>query len=129
MSLLIAWAYFHKWYEDESDLSSNFLLIAPNIIVLDRLRADFDGLRIFHEDPVLPENGYEGQNWQDDFQVTLHVQDEIGIVSETGNIFLTNFTVCSSTDRRRASRTRIRPTIFWGGGRRGRRTNRRSISG
>lgn len=89
-SLLIAWAYFHKWYEPGSDLSANFLLIAPNIIVLDRLRTDFDGLRIFYDDPVLPENGYEGQNWRDDFQVTLHVQDEIGVVSETGNIFLSN---------------------------------------
>jgi type III restriction enzyme len=90
MSLLLAWAYFHKRYERDSDLSTNFLLIAPNIIVLDRLRVDFGGLRIFHTDPVLPDNGYEGQNWQDDFQITLHVQDEIGPISDTGNIFLTN---------------------------------------
>lgn len=90
MSLLIAWAYFHKRYEPASDLSNNFLVIAPNIIVLDRLRTDFNGLRIFYEDPVLPENGYEGHNWQDDFQITLHIQDEVGHVSETGNIFLTN---------------------------------------
>ncbi|MBI1815340.1 MAG: DEAD/DEAH box helicase family protein [Deltaproteobacteria bacterium] len=90
MSLLIAWAYFHKRYERGSDLSTNFLVIAPNIIVLDRLRQDFDGLGIFHKDPVLPENGYEGRDWQNDFQVTLHVQDEIGVVSDTGNIFLTN---------------------------------------
>ncbi len=90
MSLLIAWAYFHKRYESGSDLSTNFLVIAPNIIVLDRLREDFDGLGIFHNDPVLPENGYEGRDWQNDFQVTLHVQDEIGVVSDTGNIFLTN---------------------------------------
>ncbi|MGH8012092.1 MAG: DEAD/DEAH box helicase family protein [Candidatus Binataceae bacterium] len=90
MSLLVAWAYFHKRYEAGSELSTNFLLIAPNIIVLDRLRRDFDGLRIFHDDPVLPENGYEGQNWRDDFQPVLHVQDQIGAVAETGNIFLTN---------------------------------------
>lgn len=90
MSLLVAWAYFHKRYEPASDLSTNFLVIAPNIIVLDRLRTDFNGLRIFYEDPVLPENGHEGNNWQDDFQITLHVQDEIGHVSDTGNIFLTN---------------------------------------
>jgi hypothetical protein len=33
-------------------------VIAPNIIVLDRIRKDFDGLRIFlKDDPVLPENG------------------------------------------------------------------------
>ncbi|MEI9478088.1 MAG: DEAD/DEAH box helicase family protein [Deltaproteobacteria bacterium] len=90
MSLLIAWAYFHKRYEPGSDLSTNFLVIAPNIIVLDRLRDDFDGLKIFYHDPILPENGYEGQNWHDDFQITLHVQDEIGVISDTGNIFLTN---------------------------------------
>ena len=90
MSLLIAWAYFHKRYEADSDLSANFLLIAPNIIVLDRLRVDFDGLRIFFTDPVLPDNGYEGLNWRDDFQITLHVQDQIGVLSDTGNIFLSN---------------------------------------
>ncbi|MGH7917077.1 MAG: DEAD/DEAH box helicase, partial [Candidatus Binataceae bacterium] len=90
MSLLIAWSYFHKRYEPGSELSANFLVIAPNIIVLDRLRRDFDGLRIFHDDPVLPDNGYQGQNWLDDFQLTLHVQDAIGAVSDSGNIFLTN---------------------------------------
>jgi type III restriction enzyme len=90
MSLLIAWCYFHKRYEPDSELSTNFLLLAPNIIVLDRLLVDFDGLRIFYEDPILPPNGCEGQNWQDDFQPTLHVQDQIGHVSDTGNIFLSN---------------------------------------
>jgi type III restriction enzyme len=45
LSLLIAWSFFHRLYEPGSALSRNFLLIAPNIIVLDRLRADFDGMR------------------------------------------------------------------------------------
>ena len=90
MSLLLAWAYFHKRYEPDSDLSTNFLITAPNIIVLDRLRTDFDGLKIFHEDPILPENGYEGQSWRDDFQISLHIQDEVSGISQTGNIFLTN---------------------------------------
>jgi len=90
MSLLIAWAYFHKRYEAGSDMSINFLVIAPNIIVLDRLMDDFNGLEIFYNDPVLPDNGYEGQDWQNDFQITLHIQDRIGLISDTGNIFLTN---------------------------------------
>jgi type III restriction enzyme len=90
MSLLMAWSYFHRLYEPDSDLSTNFLLIAPNIIVLDRLRTDFDGARIFYEDPLLPDNGHEGQNWQDDFQMTVHIQDEIGLVAPQGNLFLTN---------------------------------------
>src|ERR1017187_10445675 len=90
LSLLIAWSFFHKLYEAGSTLARNFLLIAPNIIVLDRLRADFDGLRIFFNDPVLPDNGHAGQNWRDDFQVALHIQDDVRIVRPTGNIFLTN---------------------------------------
>jgi len=90
MSLFITWCYFHKLYEEGSQLATNFLLIAPNIIVLDRLRTDFDGLKIFFSDPLLPDNGYEGQNWQDDFQMTVHIQDDVSIVRKTGNLFLTN---------------------------------------
>lgn len=90
LSLLIAWSYFHKLYEPGSALARNFLVIAPNIIVLDRLRADFDGLRIFFNDPVLPDNGHAGHNWRDDFQIALHIQDDVRIVRPTGNIFLSN---------------------------------------
>lgn len=90
LSLLIAWSFFHKLYEPGSELSRNFLVIAPNIIVLDRLRADFDGLKIFFSDPILPDNGIAGQNWRDDFQLTLHIQDDVRVVRDTGNLFLTN---------------------------------------
>ena len=58
--------------------------------MLDRLKKDFDGLRIFCTDPVLPDNGYDGRNWRDDFQLTVHLQDEVRVVRSTGNIFLTN---------------------------------------
>ncbi|OGB73678.1 type III restriction endonuclease subunit R [candidate division Kazan bacterium RIFCSPHIGHO2_01_FULL_44_14] len=90
LSLILAWSYFHKMYEEYSHLARNFLVITPNIIVLDRIRSDFDGLKIFFQDPVVPDNGFEGKNWRDDFQLTLHIQDEIGVVNKTGNIFLTN---------------------------------------
>lgn len=89
-SLLIAWSYFHKLYEADSTLSTNTLLVAPNIIVLDRLRVDFDGARVFYDDPVLPPNGYEGRDWKADFQLTVHVQDDIGHVAPHGNLFLSN---------------------------------------
>ena len=90
MSLALAWSFYHKLYEPESELSRNFLVIAPNIIVLDRLYRDFQGLRIFFIDPVIPHNGFDGRNWQDDFQLTLHKQDEVRVTHQTGNIFLTN---------------------------------------
>ena len=90
LSLVLAWSFFHKLYEPGSELARNFLVIAPNIIVLDRIYRDFQGLRIFFEDPVIPDNGVNGRNWRDDFQLTLHRQDEVRITRPTGNIFLTN---------------------------------------
>jgi type III restriction enzyme len=90
LSLALAWSFYHKLYEPESALARNFLVIAPNIIVLDRIYKDFQGLRIFFEDPVIPDNGADARNWRDDFQLTLHVQDEVRITRPTGNIFLTN---------------------------------------
>ncbi|MBU6509649.1 MAG: DEAD/DEAH box helicase family protein [Gammaproteobacteria bacterium] len=90
LSLLLAWNYFHKLYESDSTLARNFLLIAPNIIVLDRLRRDFDGLKIFFNDPILPPNGFEGRNWRDDFQLAVHIQDDVRVVRPVGNLFLTN---------------------------------------
>ncbi|MFO2563998.1 DEAD/DEAH box helicase family protein [Legionella pneumophila serogroup 1] len=90
ISLLITWCYFHKKYGTNSGLSMNFLIVAPNIIVLDRLKVDFDGLTIFHQDPLLPYNGYLGKNWKDDFNPVVHIQDEVGNISDDGNIYLTN---------------------------------------
>jgi len=90
LSLALAWSFFHKLYEPDSQLARNFLVITPNIIVLDRVYRDFQGLRIFFDDPVLPDNGVDGRNWRNDFQLTLHKQDEVNITRPTGNIFLTN---------------------------------------
>jgi type III restriction enzyme len=90
LSLVLAWSFFHKVYETDSNLARNFLVITPNIIVLDRIYHDFQGLRIFFKDPVLPDNGFDGRNWHDDFQLTLHKQDEVHVTQPTGNIFLTN---------------------------------------
>jgi type III restriction enzyme len=90
LALVLVWSFFHKTYEESSDLARNFLVIAPNIIVLDRIRKDFDGLKIFFDDQMVPENGYAGNDWKADFQLKLHIQDEINLTSKTGNIFLTN---------------------------------------
>lgn len=90
MGLTLVWSYFHKLYEAESSLSKDFLVIAPNIIVLNRLRKDFDGLKMFFEEPFIPDNGYYDRDWKNNFQLTLHIQDELKPITESGNIFLTN---------------------------------------
>jgi len=90
LALALVWSYYHKLYEPGSGLARNFLVIAPNIIVLDRIRKDFEGLRVFHEDPMIPDNGYQDHDWQEDFQLDLHIQDNVNVVNPLGNIFLTN---------------------------------------
>lgn len=90
MALCLVWSYFHKLYENNSTLSKNFLIIAPNIIVLNRLRKDFDGFKMFFEEPFIPENGFGDKDWKNDFQLSLHIQDELKPIAETGNLFLTN---------------------------------------
>lgn len=100
LALTLVWSYFHKLYEAESGLARNFLVIAPNIIVLDRIRKDFEGLKVFYEDPMLPDNGFMDKDWQEDFQLDLHIQDDVHISNPIGNIFLTNIhRVYESNDR------------------------------
>lgn len=90
MGLTLVWSYFHKLYEADSTLSKDFLVIAPNIIVLNRLRKDFDGLKIFFDEPFIPDNGFDDKDWKNDFQLTIHIQDDLKPITESGNIFLTN---------------------------------------
>ncbi len=55
ISLVIAWQYFNAVAEARDDFAKTFLLIAPNVIVFERLRTDFDGGRIFRADPIIPD--------------------------------------------------------------------------
>ncbi len=54
MSLAVAWQYLNAAREGNPEYAKSTLLIAPNVIVFDRLKADFAGGRIFHADPVVP---------------------------------------------------------------------------
>jgi len=54
MSLAIVWQYFNAVRENEDDYAKTFLIIAPNVIVYERLKSDFEGGRIFRLDPLIP---------------------------------------------------------------------------
>lgn len=54
IALAIAWQYFNAVAEGRADYARTFLLIAPNVIVFERLRSDFGGGRIFKTDPIVP---------------------------------------------------------------------------
>lgn len=54
MSLVIAWQYLNAAREDDALYAKTFLVIAPNVIVFERLRSDFGSGMIFKHDPVIP---------------------------------------------------------------------------
>lgn len=54
MSLAIAWQFFNAVAEGNDDFARTFLILAPNVIVYERLHTDFANGRIFREDPIIP---------------------------------------------------------------------------
>jgi len=84
MSLCIAWSYFHALYEDDSPMTTSFLVIAPNLIVFERLKADFGDAATFRRDPLVP------PEWEQDFDLTVLLQDDSAPVTARGVLYLTN---------------------------------------
>ena len=83
MAMAIVWAYFHKRRVPGSNLSTNFLIVAPNVIVYQRLARDFANNRIFHELPLVPP---EWRPWQQ----KVILRGESNEPDPSGNLFLTN---------------------------------------
>ncbi len=54
MALAVVWQYFNAVAEGRDDFARTFLIIAPNVIVFERLKTDFAGGRIFRADPMIP---------------------------------------------------------------------------
>lgn len=84
MALAIAWQYFNAVAEGRDDYAKTSLLIAPNVIVFERLRTDFANRRIFVTDPIIPPE--LRVFW--DFEVYLRGEGERA--SSQGALYLTN---------------------------------------
>ncbi|MDP9358236.1 MAG: DEAD/DEAH box helicase family protein, partial [Chloroflexota bacterium] len=54
MSLLMTWAHLHWAHDTDLGFGNTQLLIAPNLIVLERLLTDFQAGAIFEGDPLVP---------------------------------------------------------------------------
>ena len=54
MSLAIAWQYFNAVLESDNPYAATCLVVAPNVIVFERLQRDFRNEAIFRRDPVIP---------------------------------------------------------------------------
>lgn len=84
MSLLIAWSYFHQLREADSELATDSLVVAPNLIVFERLRSDFEHGAVFHNDPVLP------PEWRNDFDIAVCLRDDPLPAAAPGVLVLSN---------------------------------------
>jgi len=83
IAMAMVWSHFHKRRVSDSDLSTNFLIVAPNVIVYQRLEKDFGSNRIFRDLPLVPP---EWGAWNQ----TVILRGESTTADPTGNLFLTN---------------------------------------
>lgn len=84
MAMAIVWSHFHKKRVPDSDLSTNFLIVAPNVIVYQRLEKDFGSNRIFNEIPLIP------PEWRGSWAQKVILRGETTLPDPSGNLFLTN---------------------------------------
>ena len=84
MSLCIVWAYFHALFEPDSPMATAFLIVAPNVIVFERLKVDFGDGATFRHDPLVP------PEWTEDWALTVVLQDDPVPVTTRGALYLTN---------------------------------------
>ncbi|MFH0915121.1 MAG: DEAD/DEAH box helicase family protein [bacterium] len=86
MALAIAWQYFNRLHRTDNRrrYTSDFLLVAPNLIVLDRLAEAFENSAIFKQFPFIP------PEWEADFHLQVIVQNQVTAAHGTGTLYLTN---------------------------------------
>ncbi len=84
ISLAVAWQYLNAVAEGREDFAKTFFVLAPNVIVFERLQADFQNGKIFRDDPVIPPE--LKLFW--DLEVYLRGENERA--SSNGALYLTN---------------------------------------
>lgn len=84
IAMAIVWAHFHKKRVPGSDLSTNFLIVAPNVIVFQRLQKDFGSNQIFHELPLIP------PEWRGSWSQKVILRGDSMEPDPSANLFLTN---------------------------------------
>jgi type III restriction enzyme len=83
IAMAVVWSHFHKKRVSASDLSTNFLIVAPNVIVYQRLERDFASNNIFKHLPLVP------PEWRP-FEQKVILRGEPTAPDASGNLFLTN---------------------------------------
>ena len=83
IAMAVVWSHYHKKRVSGSELSTNFLIVAPNVIVYQRLEKDFASNNIFRQLPLVP------PEWGP-FEPKVILRGEATEPDASGNLFLTN---------------------------------------
>ena len=84
MAMTIVWQFANAVREDETQYAKNFLVLAPNVIVFDRLRTDFESGRIFRTDPLIPKHFA----WW--WEMEYYMRGDTERTNSQGALYLTN---------------------------------------
>lgn len=84
MALIIVWSYFNNLKERDNRYNNNFLIIAPNVIVYERLARDFRDNKIFYDFPFIP------TSWKSLWNIKVTLRDDDSPLVPAGNIILSN---------------------------------------
>ncbi len=86
MALAVAWSYLNAVNEpDCAGYAKSFLILAPNVIVFERLHGDFAGGRIFREYPMIPPE--YAAPWSD---LRFVMRGDRAELASAGALYLTN---------------------------------------
>lgn len=84
MAMAIVWQFANAVREDDTQFAKNFLVLAPNVIVYDRLRSDFESGKIFRTDPLIPKHF---QWW---WEMEYYMRGDTERTNSQGALYLSN---------------------------------------
>jgi type III restriction enzyme len=84
MALAIVWQYFNAVREDDKQYAKTFLILAPNVIVFERLKEDFINGKIFQTDPLFP------RHFKLFWEMECYMRGDAQRTHSDGALYLTN---------------------------------------
>jgi len=84
MALIVVWSYLNNLIEKDNRYPNNFLIIAPNVIVYERLAKDFADNKIFRSLPFIP------SSWKSLFNLKVTLRSDDSPLNPSGNLIIGN---------------------------------------
>ncbi len=84
MAFVAVWSYFNRLKERDRRYANNFLLVAPNVIVYERLAKDFSNGEIFEKLPFIP------KAWKSSWKLSIKLRNDESPLAAENNFILNN---------------------------------------